>query len=80
MARTTIGCKALYVDHLAQVERFLSQRACFSTLNLSYTEMLANPKAEVACIDTFLGGGLDVERMAAVADQALYRNRRSPPR
>ena len=28
--------KALYVEHLAQVERFLARRSCFSTLMLQY--------------------------------------------
>ena len=71
--------KALYVDHLAQVERLLSKRACFSTLMLDYSTVLGAPAAEAARISAFLGGHIDAARMAAVADQSLYRNRRSPP-
>lgn len=67
--------KALYTDHLAQVERFLSRRACFSTLMLDYAKVLAAPTEEAARVSAFLGGRLDVEKMAAVADRALYRNR-----
>ena len=70
--------KALYVDHMAQVERFLARRACFSTLMLDYSTVLAAPAEEAARINAFLGGSLDPARMAGVADQALYRNRRSP--
>jgi hypothetical protein len=67
--------KALYVEHLAQVERFLSRRDCFSTLMLDYANVLAAPAGEAARVNAFLGGTLDAERMAAVADRALYRNR-----
>ena len=53
-------------------------RACFSTLPLTYAAVVAAPRVEAARINAFLGGRLDVERMAAVADRALYRNRRAP--
>jgi hypothetical protein len=67
--------KALYVEHLAQVERFLSRRSCFSTLMLEYSNLVGNPAQEAARLNTFLGGRLDATKMAAVADRALYRNR-----
>jgi hypothetical protein len=68
--------KALYVEHLSQVERFLSRRGCFSALDVPYPRVIAAPRAEAARINAFLGAGLDVERMATVADRTLYRNRR----
>jgi len=68
---------ALYGEHLARVDRFLSQRSCFSTLRLPYAGVLATPAAEAARLNEFLGGQLDVTRMAAVAEPKLYRNRKS---
>jgi hypothetical protein len=68
--------KALYEDHLAQVQRFLSRRACFSTLDVPYAGVIAEPRAQAERLSRFLGARLDVERMAAVADPLLYRNRR----
>lgn len=68
--------KTLYTEHLAQVERFLSRRRCFSTLMLEYRDLVSDPAREVARMNTFLGGRLDETRMAAVADRNLYRNRR----
>ena len=68
--------KSLYEEHLAQVDRFLSRRACFATLSLEYADVLAAPAAQAARLNAFLGGSLDAGRMAAVADQALYRNRK----
>jgi hypothetical protein len=66
----------LYAEHLAQVERFLKRRQCFSTLMIEYRDVIAEPRAQAQKIQQFLGRPLDVERMASVADPALHRNRR----
>jgi hypothetical protein len=66
---------ALYEEHLAQVERFMGNRPCFSTLKVPYAQVVENPRAEAARINAFLGGRLDEARMAEVADRTLYRNR-----
>lgn len=70
--------RALYEEHLAQVERFMAHRSCFSTLRVPYARVVAGPRPEAERINAFLGGQLDVERMAAVSDRSLYRNRREP--
>ena len=67
--------RALYEEHLAQVDRFLRNRPCFSTLKVPYAHVVEDPRAESARINAFLGGRLDVEKMAVVADRTLYRNR-----
>ena len=67
--------RLLYEQHLAQVEQFLSNRRCFSTLRVSYNQTVASPGTQVAQINAFLGGTFDELKMAAVADAALYRNR-----
>lgn len=72
---TDARTRELYESHLTQVQRFLAQRACFSTMTIDYGEVLANPRAQTARINEFLGGTLDVDRMTAVADPALHRNR-----
>lgn len=71
-----VRMRSVYEQHLAQVERFMENRACFSTLYLSYHRVIAEPRAQAIRVNAFLGGRLDVERMAGVADRALYRNRR----
>lgn len=68
--------RALYEEHLAQVDRFTKNRSCFSVLKLPYAAVVADPCAEAARVNAFLGGRLDVAKMAAVADRTLYRNRR----
>jgi hypothetical protein len=47
----------------------------FRVLPIHYTDVLAQPLAQARLLDAFLGGGLDVQEMAAVADPELYRNR-----
>jgi hypothetical protein len=69
--------RAHYEQHLEQVGRFLARRSCFSTLTVDYTDVLADPRQQAARIATFLGGALDVARMAAAVDPALYRSRSS---
>jgi hypothetical protein len=68
--------RRVYEDHLQKVARFLSNRSCFSTLMLPYHEVVDRPRDAANRIRDFLGGPLDVDRMAAVADPELYRNRR----
>jgi Sulfotransferase family len=68
--------RQVYAQHLQKVERFLRNRRCFTTLTLRYTSVIEDPAAEASRINAFLGGKLNVEQMAAVADRELYRNRK----
>jgi hypothetical protein len=70
--------RQLYEDHLQKVARFMANRSCFSTLTVAYRDVVERPRKAAGRIDEFLGGTLDVDRMAAVADPALYRNRWKP--
>ena len=47
----------------------------FCVLPVHYTEVLAQPLEQARRLAGFLDGDLDVEKMAAVADPELYRNR-----
>ena len=67
--------RTLYETHLEKVTRFLSHRSCFSTLTVVYGDVIERPREAAHRINEFLGGGLDEEKMAAVADPSLYRNR-----
>ena len=70
---------ALYRQHLDKVMRFMAHRRCFRLLKVSYGDAMAHPAVEARRISDFLGGTLDVDRMAAVSDPALYRNRAPEP-
>ena len=68
--------RRLYEEHLQKVARFMSNRSCFSTLTVAYRDVVEHPREAAGRIDEFLGGTLNVDRMATIADPALYRNRR----
>lgn len=65
----------LYQTHIEDTLRLLRARHCVSTLVVDYSETLARPEDTARRVDRFLRGRLDVDRMAAAADPALYRNR-----
>lgn len=65
-----------YRAHLNAVHDLLSSRPCFDVLGLSYGDIIGRSSDQAERINQFLGGGLDVSKMAAVVDPALYRNRR----
>jgi hypothetical protein len=69
------GAKVAFERHLNQTMRFLAHRSCFKTLRVNYSEAVRHPQDAAERIAAFLGLK-DVAAMAAVADEALYRNRR----
>jgi hypothetical protein len=69
--------REVYRKHLDKVGRFLRNRSCFHVLQVAYGDVVENPAAEARRINDFLGGGLNVAQMSAVADRELYRNRKS---
>jgi hypothetical protein len=67
--------RALFEDDLWRASHYLKSRPEFETIEIHYSAILARPLEEARRIDAFLGGGLDVEAMAAAVDPQLYRNR-----
>jgi len=69
--------RALFEDDLWRAGYQLRHRPEFETMEVHYSAVLAQPLESARRLDAFLGGGLDVEAMAAVVDPQLYRNRAS---
>jgi hypothetical protein len=65
----------LFENDLWRAGYLLKNGAQFRVLPVHYTEVLARPLEQARRIAAFVGGDLDVDRMAAVADPELYRNR-----
>ncbi len=65
----------LFESDLWRASYLLKHGPQFRVLPVHYADALAEPEAEARRIDAFVGGGLDVARMAAAVDPALYRNR-----
>jgi hypothetical protein len=68
---------ALFHKHLAKVEAWLDEQPNIQVLYVSYNDMLEDPAAQVAKVAEFLDAGLDPERMVAVIDPSLYRQRQT---
>jgi hypothetical protein len=65
----------LYENDLWKANYLLKNNARFDTLMIGYREVLENPLEQARKISEFMGGGHDVEKMAAAVDPKLYRNR-----
>ena len=63
--------------HLRKVKYFLAHDRRFSVIDVTYTDVLADPEAMARRICTFLGANLDIAAMVAAVDNQLYRNRRA---
>lgn len=67
-----------YSRHLRDMEVWLKKQTNMDVLYLKYNEVLAHPLEKAMDLNSFLGGFLNVEKMASVVEQALYRQRKSP--
>ena len=65
----------LFTDHLKKVEAHLNAQQNCDVLYIQHRETLNMPKKVAQQVNNFLGGRLDIEAMAEVVDQGLYRNR-----
>ena len=65
----------LYRRHLQQVEAWLAKQPNIDVLYITYHQVVANPREHAEQISAFLGGGLDIDTMAASVDHMLYRQR-----
>ncbi len=63
-----------YERHLSEVQSFLDARPWFSTVQVGYRDVLAQPTSECERIARFLGRQLDVTRMSCVVDPRLHHN------
>ncbi len=66
----------LFSHQLAEFKQWTAKQKHISLLYVNHREVIENPANQAKKINEFLGGGLDVETMAACVDPSLYRNRR----
>jgi hypothetical protein len=67
---------ALFERHLWQIEAWMATQPSMEVLYVRYGDVLADPAAQATRINRFLGGTLDVDKMADVVEPGLYRQRR----
>lgn len=64
-----------FQSELDRCRQWLAQQPHFSVLSVDYRRMIENPLEQSRQINEFLGGGLNLQGMAASVDPTLYRNR-----
>ena len=67
----------LFEQEVKKAKNLIAARSCFDAIDVNHKDVLADPLQQATRINQFLGGRLDIERMAAAVDQRLYRSRRT---
>ncbi|MEW6403832.1 MAG: sulfotransferase family protein [Chloroflexota bacterium] len=67
----------MFEKNLQQTEHWINSQSHAARININYRQLMDNPRPLVAEINTFLGGGLDEDKMLGVIDPSLYRQRSS---
>lgn len=63
--------------HLRKTKYLLAHDHRFSSIDVTYTDVLADPEAMARRVCAFLGANLNIAAMVATVDNQLYRNRRA---
>jgi hypothetical protein len=63
--------------HLDEVSRWLMQQKNIKVLFINYNDIIRDPKEHVKKLNMFFDGKLQVDRVHAVVDSSLYRQRKS---
>ena len=69
----------MFRKHLFDVESWLGKQPNIKVCYVDYSRVLEGPLRYADIVDRFLGSELDTSKMAKVADQALHRQRFTPP-
>ncbi len=69
--------KAEYMRTLGRLKAMLSRRLHTRLLEIEYRIAISDPLVTAERMNSFLGGGLDVAKMAAAVEPTLHRNRTS---
>ena len=67
--------KNKYVNTLGRVKAVLARRPGTQLLVIEHSNAISDPIGTAEKVNKFLGGGLNVAKMAAVIEPTLYRNR-----
>ena len=65
----------IFEAQLGELDAWLDSRPDVQVLRLEHAALLAGPEPAAAALAAFLGGGLDIEAMAAAVDPTLHHQR-----
>jgi hypothetical protein len=74
-AASSSAMQSALETHLRTVTAWLGERSSSAVHWVDYPDLIATPQEHAEEVAAFLGGGLNVERMAARVDPCLFRNR-----
>lgn len=66
----------IFQKHLDETYAWLSNQPSMQVLYISYNDSLDEPEDCAEKVNSFLGGGMDIEKMMQVVDPSLYRQRK----
>jgi hypothetical protein len=66
----------LFRKHIVNVRFLVRKTPNLEMIELTYSDTVGDPGSTARRINEFLGGHLEQEKMAAIVDQRLYRNRK----
>jgi len=67
---------ALFEKHKLNVIAWMKEQKNFTYIEISYNELLEDPLLGLRKVNQFLGGNLDIKKMAAMVDSKLYRQKK----
>lgn len=71
-----MGLNDAFNKQLIRVENWIDSQPNVDILEINYSDVIANPEAEIDQILAFLGKDGNVSEMMKVVDKSLYRNRK----
>ena len=66
---------SIFTRHLQQAEHWLAQQQNMTVLYVDYARLVRSPAELARAVNAFLGGRLNEQKMLAVVDPALHRQR-----
>ncbi len=67
--------RQMYVAHLDKIAFQMRFRPQMQALEVTYRDVVNDPRGQAEAMNAFLGGALDVDKMVGAVDKSLYRNR-----
>ena len=67
----------VFAEHLEKVQAWLAKKTNMDVIYINYNEVLATAGENLAHLSPFLEQPLDLDRILAIIDPNLYRNRRN---
>lgn len=71
--------RMMFQSEIDRFNKWIAERPAFRMIRVDYNALMADPATELAKVNEFLGGRLDVPAMTATVDKSLYRNRKAEP-